>query len=114
MHKNLTIHLTMENITMLFILIGCPPVFDSVLCWPATAPNTTLSIPCSMALHKLTDDESQTFSYEGKITYIQPFQHLNKKLFLYFVASAFRDCLENGTWAKMANYDECLDVSYNL
>lgn len=26
--------------------IGCPGVFDKIMCWPATAANTLINIPC--------------------------------------------------------------------
>ncbi|XP_055309678.1 diuretic hormone receptor-like isoform X2 [Sitodiplosis mosellana] len=66
---------------------GCPVVFDSVSCWPATAVNTSAIVPCFTEFLGINYDGSQ---------------------------NASRFCHANGTWDKYANYDQCKHVVKDL
>lgn len=50
--------------------VGCPVVFDSVSCWPATAPNTSAIMPCFTEFLGINYDGSRKYmdlSVENKI-----------------------------------------------
>ena len=64
-------HLWQTNQLEYLFLLGCSSVYDSVLCWPPTEANTTLSIPCSLALHKVAEDGGHPISHEGKAPLIK-------------------------------------------
>ncbi|KAK7508446.1 hypothetical protein BaRGS_00000012, partial [Batillaria attramentaria] len=63
----------------------CPPVNDSLRCWPATPPNTTVFGPCPTSLG-LGNGTAQL---------------------------AHRTCAANGTWlhGNWTNYSACMDLS---
>ncbi|XP_062540721.1 diuretic hormone receptor-like isoform X3 [Armigeres subalbatus] len=64
----------------LFMELSCPPLFDSVSCWPRTPPATTAILPCFSEFKGVQYDTTQ---------------------------NATRYCNIDGTWNNFANYDAC-------
>lgn len=64
----------------LFMERSCPPLFDSISCWPRTAPATTAILPCFSEFKGVQYDATQ---------------------------NATRYCNIDGTWNSFANYDAC-------
>ena len=47
-----------------------------------------------------------------KILYINILKYNGQYSFIScFIAVAFRQCTSNGTWERLANYDQCINVS---
>ncbi|XP_050734609.1 diuretic hormone receptor-like [Eriocheir sinensis] len=61
----------------------CPVVWDGVTCWPASAPNTTVFLPCMAHLNGVPYDTSRNVS---------------------------RLCGYDGEWAPRSNYTACLPM----
>ncbi|XP_021696799.1 diuretic hormone receptor isoform X1 [Aedes aegypti] len=64
----------------LFLELSCPPLFDSISCWPRTPPATTAVLPCFSEFKGVQYDATQ---------------------------NATRYCNIDGTWNSFANYDAC-------
>lgn len=61
---------------------GCPIEFDSVLCWPATAPNSSSILPCFTEFLGINYDGSRKYyttlylsnnEYSLSVSYLQKF-----------------------------------------
>nr|XP_029725840.1 diuretic hormone receptor-like isoform X2 [Aedes albopictus] len=64
----------------LFLELSCPPLFDTISCWPRTPPATTAVLPCFSEFKGVQYDATQ---------------------------NATRYCNIDGTWNSFANYDAC-------
>ncbi|XP_065094097.1 diuretic hormone receptor-like isoform X1 [Ochlerotatus camptorhynchus] len=64
----------------LFLELSCPPLFDSISCWPRTPSATTAVLPCFSEFKGVQYDTTQ---------------------------NATRYCNIDGTWNIFANYDAC-------
>lgn len=62
---------------------GCPPSYDSVLCWPRTPPNTLAVLPCFKEFKGVQYDSTH---------------------------NATRFCHANSTWDNYSSYDQCHHV----
>ncbi|KAL5288155.1 CRHR2.2 family protein [Megaselia abdita] len=69
------------------ILGGCPFQFDSVLCWPSTAPDTNATLPCFDSFQGVKYDTTQ---------------------------NATRYCYPNGTWSNYSSYDNCKHLTSQM
>ncbi|XP_015927163.1 corticotropin-releasing factor receptor 2 isoform X2 [Parasteatoda tepidariorum] len=75
---------------------SCPPVWDTLFCWPPTKAGTTISFPCDTIFPFLQQPSHQYSSLKGAV--------------------AYRICNDQGVWSRgqWTNYTECENLDIDI